>query len=100
MSHVWTTSCNRNGSSNSEDAVLTINVPNTRPFGFYRYHQGSDAGNDRRPKVQGAVENEMIRQHDGLNGYECEQTQGDSGGQRNLTFCSSWGHKEWPHLSD
>ena len=28
------------------------------------------------------------------NGHEFEQTLGDSGGQRNLACCSSWGHKE------
>ena len=61
MSYVWNTSHNRNGSPNSKDAVQTINVHNTRPFGFYRYHQDSDAGKDRRQMVKGAVENEMVR---------------------------------------
>ena len=29
-----------------------------------------------------------------VNWHEFEQTQGDSAGQRSLTYCSSWGHKE------
>ena len=29
-----------------------------------------------------------------LNGYEFEQTSGDSEGQGSLACCSSWGHKE------
>ena len=61
MSHVWTPSYNRNGPPNSKDAVQIINVHNTRPFGFYRYHQDSDPGKDQRQKVKGAVENEMVR---------------------------------------
>ena len=39
-------------------------------------------------------ENEMVRWHHQLNGHECEQTQGDSEGQRSLACCSSWGHQE------
>ena len=34
----------------------------------------------------------MVRQH-WLNGYEFEQTPGDSGGLRSLACCSPWGHK-------
>jgi len=34
----------------------------------------------------------MVRQH--LNGYELEQTQGDSEGQRSLECYSPWGCKE------
>ena len=39
-------------------------------------------------------EDEMIRQHHQLNGYELEQTLGDSEGQENLTCCSPWGYTE------
>ena len=35
----------------------------------------------------------MVRQHHNLNGYETEQTPGNSGGQRSLVCYSSWGHK-------
>ena len=31
---------------------------------------------------------------DRLNGYEFEQTLGDSGEQRSLACCCPWGHKE------
>ena len=37
----------------------------------------------------------MIRQYHQLNGYEFEQTPGDSGRQRSLACCTPWGHKEW-----
>ena len=36
----------------------------------------------------------MIGWHHQLNGYEFEQTLGDSEGWKNLVCCSSWGHKE------
>ena len=29
-----------------------------------------------------------------IHGHEFEQTLGDSGGQRNLAYCSPWDHKE------
>ena len=35
----------------------------------------------------------MVRQYHQLHGREFEQTQEDSGGQRNLAYCSPWGHK-------
>ena len=49
---------------------------------------------------KGDTENEMVARHHGLNGYEFEQTQGDSDGQRNLTCCSSWSQKELETTSD
>ena len=36
----------------------------------------------------------MVRQHHCPNGYETEQTLGDSEGQGSLACCSPWGHKE------
>ena len=39
------------------------------------------------------AQDEMVGWHHQLNGHECEQTQGDSGGQRSLACCSSWGHR-------
>ena len=36
----------------------------------------------------------MVRQHHLLSGYEFEQTLRESKGQRNLAWCSPWGHKE------
>ena len=37
----------------------------------------------------------MVGWHHWLNGYEFEQTLGDSGEQQSLTCCSPWGRKEW-----
>ena len=53
-----------------------------------------DAGKDGRQKEKGVAEDEIVRNHHQLNGHEFEQTLGDSGGQRNLAYCSPWGHKE------
>ena len=39
-------------------------------------------------------EDEMVRWHHQLNGYEFEQAPGDGEGQRSLACCSAWGHKE------
>ena len=43
-----------------------------------------DAGKDWKQKEKRVAEDEMVRQHHRLNGQECEQTLGDSGGQRIL----------------
>ena len=45
-------------------------------------------------KEKGATENEMVRYNHQLNGYEFEQTPGDSEGQGSLVCCSPWGHEE------
>ena len=39
-------------------------------------------------------EEEMVRWHHWLKGHECEQTLGDSEGQRSLACCSPWGRIE------
>ena len=36
----------------------------------------------------------MVRQNHRLNGWEYEQTPGDSRGQRSLACCGPWDHKE------
>ena len=41
-------------------------------------------------KKKGAAEDEMVREHHGLNGREFEQTPGDSEGQGSLACCSPW----------
>ena len=43
---------------------------------------------------KGATEDEMVGSHHQLNGHKFEQSPGDSEGQRSLTFCNPWGHKE------
>ena len=41
------------------------------------------------------TEDEMIGWHHRLNGYDFEQTPGDSEGQGSLVCCNLWGHKEY-----
>ena len=53
-----------------------------------------DAGKDWGQQEKGVTEDEMVRWHLQLNGYEFEQTLGDSEGQGSLASCSSWGCKE------
>ena len=52
------------------------------------------AGKDRRQKEKRATEDEMVGWHHRLNGYEFEQTLGDSEEQESLACCSSWGCKD------
>ena len=52
-----------------------------------------DSGKNWRQE-KGATEEEMVGWHHRLNGYECEQTPGDSEGQESLASCSPWGSKE------
>ena len=39
------------------------------------------------------TENEMVGWHHPLNGYESEQTLGDSERQESEVYCSPWGHR-------
>ena len=70
-----------------------------RPLHAKRWLIGkdSDARKDWRQKEKGAVEDEIVRQHHGLNGHEFEQTLGDSEGQTGKpgVLCSPWGSKTW-----
>ena len=43
---------------------------------------------------KGATEDKMFGWHHGLNGRECDQTQGESERQGSLACCSSWGLQE------
>ena len=52
-----------------------------------------DAGEDWGQE-KGATEDEMVEWHHWLNGYEFEQTWGDSEGQGSLACYSPWGRKE------
>ena len=53
-----------------------------------------DAGKDLGQEDKGVTEDEMVGWHRRLDGYEFEQTQGDSEEQRRLVWGNSWGHKE------
>ena len=46
------------------------------------------------------TEDEMVGWHQRFNGYEFEQTPGESETQGSLVCCSSWDHKELTLLSD
>ena len=53
-----------------------------------------DAGKNWWQKEKRASEDEMVGWHHWLNGYEFQQTPGNSIAQGSLACCSSWGHKE------
>ena len=55
------------------------------------------AGEDWGEKEKGAIEDKIIGWRHWLNGYEFEQTQGDSKGQGNLVCCRSWRGRELGH---
>ena len=61
-----------------------------------------DTGKDWRQEEKRMTEDETVGWHHQIDGHECEQTVGDSGGQRSLVCCSPWGCKdsdttEWMH---
>ena len=53
-----------------------------------------DAGKGWRQEEKGRTEDDMVVWHHGLDGYEFEQSPGDSEGQGSLACCSPWGRKE------
>ena len=53
-----------------------------------------DARQDWRREEKGMTEDQIIGWHHRLNGFESEQTLGDSEGQASLVCCSPWGNKE------
>ena len=53
-----------------------------------------NTGKDWRQEEKGITEDEMVGWHHQLNGYEFEQTLGDSEEQGSLACCSPWGLKE------
>ena len=48
-------------------------------------------------KEKRVAEDEMVRYHHQFNGYEFEQTPGESEGQESLACRSPWGHKKIRH---
>ena len=52
-----------------------------------------DAGENWGQEEEGMPEDEIVRLHHWLNGYEFEQALRDSKGQRSLVCCSLWGHR-------
>ena len=56
-----------------------------------------DTGKDWRQQDKRTTEDEMVRWHHQLNGYEFEQTLWDSEGQGSLACCTPWDCKESRH---
>ena len=50
-------------------------------------------------KGEGAAEDEMVRQHHPLNGFESEQTLGDSEGQGSLASWNPWGQRQFSNAT-
>ena len=91
--------------------VKSVNVPGNQPWILIRRIEAEalilwlpdmnswltgkdpDAGKDWRQKKR-AAEDDMVRQHHWLNGFESEQTPGDYEGQGSLACCSLWSHRE------
>ena len=53
-----------------------------------------EARKDGRQKEKRAEEDEMVRQHDQLNGHKSGQTLGVGDGQGGLACCSPWGRND------
>ena len=53
-----------------------------------------DAGKDWRQPEKEMTEDELAGLYHQLNGHDFELSLGGSGGQRSLSPCSPWGHKE------
>ena len=60
---------------------IEAETPIVRPPDVKNWPIGKDpdAGKDRRQEEKGTTEDEMVGWHHQLNGYEFEQTPGDSG---------------------
>ena len=73
-----------------------IEVPKLWPPNVKSWLIGKDpdAGKDWGQEEKWGMEDEVVIWHHLLNGYEFEQTLGDSEGQGSLACCSQWGHKE------
>ena len=77
------------GRTDAEAAILWPPDAKNQLIGKY-----PDAGKDWGREEKGATEDEIAGWHHWLNGYESEQTQGDSERQGSLECCSPWGNKE------
>ena len=55
-----------------------------------------DAGKDRGRENKEVTEDDMVGWHHQFNGYDFEQTPGESEGQGSLAYSSTWGHEGSP----
>ena len=79
-----------------EGVMLQLEAPMLWPPDGNRRLVGRnpDAGENWGRDDKGVTEDEVVGWHHWLSGHEFEHTCGDSDGQRSLTCCSLWGHKE------
>ena len=79
------------GRTNAEAEALILWPPDAKSWLIAK---DPDAGKDWGQEEKGVTEGEMVGWHQLLNGYESEQTPGNSEGQGSLACCSPWGCKE------
>ena len=79
------------GKTDVEAEALILGPPDSKSW---LIGKDPDAGKDWGQEEKRTIENEMVRWHHRLNGYEFEQTPGDSEGQGGLVCCGPCGHKE------
>ena len=77
-----------------EGLMLKLNLKYFGHLMWRAVRKDPDAGQDWGQEEKRAAEDEMVRWHHRLHGYEFEQTPGDGEGQESLACCSPWGHKE------
>ena len=80
------------GRTDAEAPILW--PPDMKSWLFGKY---PDVGKDWGQKEKGVSEDEMVRQHQQLNGHESEQTLGDGEGQGSQVCCSPGGSQRAGH---
>ena len=75
------------GKTDAEAEALVLWSPDAKSW---LIGKDSDAGKDWRQEEKGAREDEIVGWHHGLNGYDFEQTPGDSEGPETLVYYSPW----------
>ena len=79
------------GRTDAEAEAATLWPPDGKSW---LIRKGPDAGKGLRQEAKGTTEDEMVGWHHQLNGYEFEQTPGDSEGQGSLVCCNPCSHKQ------
>ena len=88
----WNQSWIFTGRTDTEAEAAILWLPDMK---WWFTGKDSQACKDWRQEEKGATKDEMVGWHHKLNGYEFEQTPGDSEGQGSLMSSSPWGHKQW-----
>ena len=79
------------GRTDAEAETLKLWLPDAKNW---LVRKDPDAGKDWRQEEKGMTEDEIVGWHRRLNGHEFEPSLGVCDGQRSLTCCRPWGHKE------